>query len=49
MFDVSSSITGYSAEDVIAVVVLGVIGGVFGGLYNHLINKLLRRYTKFNE
>ncbi|KAJ8625352.1 hypothetical protein MRB53_033882 [Persea americana] len=49
MFDVSSSITTYSTEDLLAVIVLGIIGGIFGGLYNYLLDKLLRTYSIINE
>lgn len=49
MFDVSSAITGYSAKDVIVVIVLGIIGGIFGSLYNHLLDKILRKYSVINE
>ncbi|XP_058090043.1 chloride channel protein CLC-c-like isoform X2 [Magnolia sinica] len=49
MFDVSSSITTYSTQDLLAVIVLGIIGGVFGGLYNYLLDKTLRTYSIINE
>lgn len=49
MFDVSSSITTYSTEDLIAVIVLGIIGGLFGSLYNYLLDKVLRIYSFINE
>ena len=49
MFDLSATIPTYSAQDVVAIIVLGIIGGVFGGLFNFLLDKILRAYSFINE
>ncbi|ONK77356.1 uncharacterized protein A4U43_C02F5680 [Asparagus officinalis] len=49
MFDLSSTITTYSAPDMLVIIVLGVIGGLFGGLYNFLLDRVLRAYSIINE
>lgn len=49
MFDISSSVTMYSVQDLLAVILLGLIGGMFGGLFNFLLDKVLRTYSIINE
>lgn len=49
MFDLSSTIPTYTAQDVVAIIVLGIIGGVFGGLFNFLLDRILRAYSIINE
>ncbi|XP_010274995.1 PREDICTED: chloride channel protein CLC-c [Nelumbo nucifera] len=49
MFDVSSAISTYSTQDVLAVLILGIIGGIFGSLYNYFVDKVLRTYSIINE
>ncbi|KAK9110839.1 hypothetical protein Sjap_018899 [Stephania japonica] len=49
MFDVSSAVTGYKTDDLLAVIFLAVIGGLLGSLYNYLVDKVLRTYSIINE
>ncbi|KAK9134150.1 hypothetical protein Syun_013480 [Stephania yunnanensis] len=49
MFDVSSAMTGYKTDDLLAVIFLAVIGGLLGSLYNYLVDKVLRTYSIINE
>lgn len=49
MFNINSAVSAYAAQDLLAVIVLGVIGGIFGSLYNYLVDNVLRFYGTINE
>ncbi|XP_042382838.1 chloride channel protein CLC-c-like [Zingiber officinale] len=49
MFDVSSSVSTYNTQDLIAIIAIGLIGGVFGALFNYLVNMTLQTYSFINK
>lgn len=49
MFDVSSNVSTYSNQDLIAIIGIGLIGGVLGAFFNYLVDMTLQSYSFINK